>query len=186
MKIKETDFKGLYLIEAEPIEDNRGFFMELFRKNVFAEAGISTDFLQVNQSFSKSNVLRAFHFQYDPPLGKMMRVVGGQAFLVAVDIRKKSPTFGKWFGEEFSDSGAKKAIYASPGFAMGFCVTGEFAKMEYHFNAYYNKNGESAFKWNDPRIGVKWPIKGEPIVSERDDSAQSFDEWLKRPESDLF
>lgn len=184
MILEETGLRGLYVITPEILEDNRGFFMELFRKDRFAEHGIDLTFVQQNLSFSKKNVIRALHFQWDPPLGKLVRVTEGRVFAVGVDIRKKSPTLGKWFGVELSHDN-KKSLYAPPGFAFGFCVLDDFAEVQYLYTALRNANAESSFMWNDPDVGVQWPVSN-PILSEKDASAQTFKEWLIRPESDSF
>lgn len=175
---------GLFIITPEPLEDERGFFMELYHRDKFATGGIDATIVQANNSWSKKGVVRGLHFQWDEPLGKLMRVPTGAAFLVAVDIRKNSPTFGKWFGEEFSPKN-NKIIWAPPGFAMGFCALEEGTTLNYMFTALYNPRGEGSILWNDSDIGIKWPV-AEPIVSERDKSAMTLKEWLARPESDLF
>lgn len=143
-----------------------------------------TSFVQENHSLSKKGVLRGLHFQYDPPLGKMMRVVRGAAFVVAVDIRFNSPTRGKWFGIELSAENQKQ-LFAPAGFASGFCVTGEVAEVEYHYTVHYNAKGEAAIRYDDTQIAIAWPKK-DPIVSDRDQQAMSFAEWLKRPEAKLL
>ncbi len=208
MKIEETVLEGLYVITPEMIEDNRGYFAELFRKDYFETLGADITFVQQNVSFSNKGVVRALHFQWDPPLGKLVRAVAGRIFAVGVDIRKKSPTLGKWFGVELSKDN-RKSLYAPPGFAFGFCVlddpadpvsgrpaggvattaTGRSAtsgaEVQYLYTVHRNANTESSFMWNDPTVGVKWPIEN-PILSEKDATAQTFKEWLARPESDLF
>ncbi|MEK7503325.1 MAG: dTDP-4-dehydrorhamnose 3,5-epimerase [Patescibacteria group bacterium] len=184
MIIAETQFKGLYTIEPKVHEDFRGFFMEVYRRDVFREQGLDLTFVQDNQSRSKKNVIRALHFQYDPPIGKLMRVTLGEAFVAAVDIRKNSPTFGKHLTFNLSDKN-KKMLYASPGFAMGFCAMSDLMDMQYRFTALYNPKGEANILWNDTDIGIVWPISG-PILSDRDKSAQDFKTWLAKPESDLF
>lgn len=184
MTIKESEFKGLYVIEPKVHEDFRGFFMEVYRRDSFLEQGLDLTFVQDNQSHSKKNVIRALHFQYDPPIGKLMRVTTGEAFVAAVDIRKNSPTFGKYLSFDLSDQN-KKMLYASPGFAMGFCALSDTMDMQYRFTDLYNPKGEASIIWNDADIAINWPIK-DPILSERDKNAQSFKNWLQKPESDLF
>jgi len=184
MILEETNLKGLFVITPEQIPDERGAFMELYRKDIFALHGIDADFVQQNVSVSKKGVIRALHFQWDKPLGKFVRVTNGRIFAVAVDIRKKSPTLGKWFSIELSGEN-KKALYAPSGFAFGFCVIDGPAEVQYLYSALRNANAESSVIWNDPVIGVKWPIDN-PILSEKDASAQSFNEWLARPEADNF
>ena len=184
MDITETNLKGLFVILPRVLEDTRGFFVELYRDDAFRKIGIPSAFVQENQSHSKKNVLRGLHFQWDPPLGKLIRVVAGRVFMVAVDIRKRSPTLGRWFGEEFRAE-EHRELYASPGFAAGFCTLSESADVEYHYTALYNPKGESNIVWNDPTLGIQWPI-ADPILSPRDAEAQTFDAWLQRPESAFF
>lgn len=185
MKKKLTKIDGLFVISPEKRSDERGFFMEIYREDKFADAGIKVEkFVQQNHSCSKKGVIRGLHFQWDKPLGKLIRVINGQAFVVVVDIRKKSSTFGEWFGIELSAQN-KKLLYAPAGFASGFAVTGEVAEVEYLYTALYNPNGESNILWNDPKIGIAWPIKN-PILSERDQKALTLNEWLKNPASDCL
>ncbi len=184
MKRTETNLTGLYVLEPKVSLDHRGFFMEIFKEDVFRDAGLPARFVQDNQSRSKRGVIRAFHFQYDPPMGKLMRVGQGEAVVVAVDIRKKSPTFRQWFSVTLSDEN-KKMLYLSPGFAVGFCALSDVVDMNYKFTSLYNAAGEANFRWNDPDIGVVWPTT-DPILSDRDRTAPSLAQWLQRPESDLF
>ncbi len=184
MRIEPTKLKGLFLIYPEQLSDNRGFFMEVYRKDALSMYGISADFVQENHSSSVKNVLRGLHFQWNPKLGKLIRVIGGKAFAVAVDIRSTSPTLGKWVSCELSYENSIQ-MYAPAGFATGFCVTGKNADIEYHYTALYNPEGESNIIWNDQRIGVQWPISN-PIISPRDAKAGTLKEWLKRPESKLL
>lgn len=184
MIVKETELKGLFELTPNVIEDFRGFFMEVYKEDHFSELGLPLSFVQDNQSRSKKGVVRALHFQYDPPIGKLMRVTRGEAFVVAVDIRKKSPTFGKHLIFNLNDQN-KKMIYASPGFANGFCALADVVDMQYKFTGLYNPKGESNIKWNDPDIGILWPEKN-PIISERDKNAQLFKEWLNNPNSNVW
>ncbi len=185
MQIKPTNLAGLLVIIPEPILDNRGYFAEIYRQNALQEISGNINFVQINQTGSRAGVVRGLHFQWDPPLGKLIRVISGKAFVVAVDIRKNSKTLGVWHGEELTAEN-KIAIYAPPGFAAGFCVTGSSATVLYHYTAYYNANGESNILWSDPDIGIDWPLLESPILSERDAKAQTLKEWLARPESDCF
>jgi dTDP-4-dehydrorhamnose 3,5-epimerase len=186
MKIgKESEhLNGIVVIMPEVFQDDRGFFSEVYRKDQFEEMGLPIDFVQDNHSRSGKGVLRGLHFQWDPPMGKLMRVTYGSAFLVAADIRKGSPTLGKWFGMEVSAEN-KKQIWAPAGFARGFCVLSDFAEIQYKCSGHYNINAESGILWNDPALGIKWPCQN-PIVSKKDQNAQTLAEWLKRPESDFF
>ncbi|MDO8499690.1 MAG: dTDP-4-dehydrorhamnose 3,5-epimerase [bacterium] len=186
LKVETTPLSSLYVITPKIVEDARGFFMEVYREDLYREQGLVIErFVQQNHSRSGRGILRGLHFQYDAPLGKLIRVINGQAFLAAVDIRKQSQTLGQWFGLDLSAEN-KKAIYVPPGFASGFAVTGDIAEVEYLYTAVYNQAGESNIIWNDPAVGIKWPITADPILSDRDKGARTLDEWLKTPESDLF
>ncbi len=182
--IETTPIKDVLVVSHQVFEDSRGFFMEVFREDLFKEAGLPDRFVQLNHSRSGRNVLRGLHFQWDPPMGKLMRVSLGTAFLVAVDIRKGSPTLGQWFGTEISAEN-KKQLWAPAGFARGFCVLSDYAEIQYLCTGTYNQHAESGIAWNDPQIDIKWPVN-DPQTSEKDNTAQSLAEWLKTPESDNF
>ncbi len=184
IKIESEHLNGLIVLKPQVFEDERGFFLESFRTDQFKELGLPTNFVQDNHSRSIKGVLRGLHFQWEPPMGKLMRVTYGSAFLVAVDIRKDSPTLGQWYGEVVSSEN-KKQIYAPAGFARGFYVLSDFAEIQYKCTGLYNNKCESGFLWNDPEIGIKWPIT-ELTLSDKDKSAQSFSEWLSKPESENF
>ncbi len=184
MNIEPTKLKGLVTIHPDTKGDARGFFLEVYRKDIFEQNGLPFHFVQENHSSSMKNVLRGLHFQWEPKLGKLIRVIKGKAFTVAVDIRPSSPTLGEWVGIELSEEN-KIQVFAPAGFATGFAVTGEIADVEYHYTALYNPNGESNIKWNDPAIGIEWPVV-DPIISPRDEKAQTLEEWLSKPESKLF
>jgi dTDP-4-dehydrorhamnose 3,5-epimerase len=182
--IESQHLNGLVVLASEVFQDERGFFMEAYRADQFAELGLPTDFVQDNHSRSARNVLRGLHFQWDPPMGKLMRVTLGTAFLVAVDIRKGSPTLGKWFGIEVSAE-SKKQVWAPAGFARGFCVISEFAEIQYKCTGIYNSQAESGILWNDPAIGIEWPVKS-PILSAKDCKAQTLTTWLNSSQSSSF
>ena len=129
-------------------------------------------------------MLRGLHFQWEPPMGKLMRVPLGAAFLVAVDIRKNSPTLGRWFGVEVSAEN-RRQVWAPAGFARGFCVLSEVAEIQYKCTGLYSNYAESGIRWDDPKIGIEWPIK-DPVLSAKDQKAQTLEDWLKTPESDFF
>ncbi len=175
---------GLKVFQPEVFEDERGFFAEVYRKDQFVEYGIKDEFVQDNHSRSAKGVLRGLHFQWEPPMGKLMRVTSGEAYLMAVDIRKNSPTYGEWYGETVSAQN-KKMVYAPGGFARGFCVLSDFAEIQYKCTGLYNKNAESGILWNDPALGIKWPIDN-PILSEKDEHAQTLEEWSLKPDSNLI
>ena len=184
IEISSTHLNGLCVIKSEVFEDDRGFFMEVYRKDLFEGLGLAANFVQDNHSRSIKNVVRGLHFQWDPPMGKLMRVTVGAAFLVAVDIRKGSPTLGKWFGINASAAN-KLQVFAPAGFARGFCVLSDVAEIQYKCTGIYNNNGESGIRWNDPQVGVEWPVKN-PMLSKKDETAQTLDEWLNRNESNNF
>jgi len=184
MKIEEAKLKGLFVIQPEVKGDDRGFFMETFRKDIFKENGLDLQFVQTNHSRSGANVLRGLHFQYNKPLGKLIRIINGRAFVAAADIRKKSETFGQWLGFELSAAN-KTEIYVPPGFASGFCVLGDIAEVEYQYTEIYNPQGESNILWRDKDIDIDWPID-DPIISDRDKLARTLEGWSKTPESDFF
>ena len=188
IQIESEHLNGLKVIaHPDVFEDERGFFVEVFRADRFAELGLPNAFVQLNHSRSKKGVLRGLHFQWEPPMGKLMRVTVGSAFLMAVDIRKGSPTLGQWFGTEVSAQN-KKQIWAPAGFARGFYVLSDYAELQYLCTGIYNNRAESGIRWNDPDLGIGWPILAgtEPILSEKDQKARTLKEWLLTPESDQF
>ena len=184
LTIERTTIDDVIIVKPQAFQDERGFFSEVYRKDQFENLGLPGLFVQLNHSGSVKGVTRGLHFQWEPPMGKIMRVTQGAAFLVAVDIRKGSPTLGKWFGIEVSKENGFQ-IWAPAGFARGFCVLSEYAEIQYLCTGIYNSKGESGISWDDPEVGVKWPIK-DPILSPKDQSAQTLAEWLNKPESDYF
>jgi dTDP-4-dehydrorhamnose 3,5-epimerase len=172
------------VIVPECFQDQRGFFLEVFRTDQFKELGLPYQFVQDNHSGSVKGVLRGLHFQWDPPMGKLMRVTRGSAFLVAVDVRKGSPTLGKWFGVAASVEN-RRQVWAPAGFARGFCVLSDFAEIQYKCTGIYNKEGESGILWNDPEIGIEWTIP-DPIISDKDRNAQTLRHWLSSPNANYF
>lgn len=184
ISIQKTEIDDVVIVKPDFFQDERGFFSEIFRTDQFEELGLPTDFVQLNHSGSVKGVTRGLHFQWDPPMGKLMRVPRGTAFLVAVDIRKGSPTMGKWFGLEVSEEN-RLQVWAPAGFARGFCVLSDYAEIQYLCTGTYNNKGESGILWNDPEIGIKWPVKG-PILSEKDMNAQTQAQWLESETSKNF
>lgn len=153
--------EGLYIIEPAVHGDSRGYFMETYNKRDMEEAGLNMEFVQDNQSMSTKGVLRGLHFQINYPQGKLVRVIKGKVFDVAVDMRKDSKTYGKWFGVELSEEN-KKQFYISGGFAHGFLVLSDVAEFCYKVTDFYHPNDEGGIAWNDPKIGIKWPeVVGE-------------------------
>lgn len=184
IRVESTFLNGVVVLVPEIFQDARGFFMETFRKDKFLELGLPVDFVQDNHSRSERGVVRGLHFQWDPPMGKLMRVTHGSAFLVAVDIRRGSPTLGKWVGVEGSAEN-RRQVWAPAGFARGFCVLSDSAEIQYKCTGLYSNKAESGILWNDPKIGIEWPLR-DVVLSEKDRKAQSLDEWLARPESAHF
>jgi dTDP-4-dehydrorhamnose 3,5-epimerase len=184
LKIESRHLNDIAVVVPEVFEDERGFFTEVFRADQFKELGLPHEFVQDNHSRSARNILRGLHFQCEPPMGKLMRVTYGTAFLVAVDIRKNSPTLGQWYGAEVSAQN-RRQIWAPAGFARGFCVLSDFAEVQYKCTGIYNIKAESGILWNDPAIGIEWPVKN-PILSGKDANAQTLSGWLASPLSDKF
>lgn len=167
LKVKETDFEGVLLIEPTVHQDCRGRFFESYEKKKYQALGIQDEFVQDNQSLSQKNVLRGLHYRVEPEQAKLVRVVKGEVFDVVVDIRKNSSTFGKWQGFILSDSNYLQ-LYVPVGFAHGFCVLSDTAEFLYKVSEYYSAEKEKGLSWNDPDIGIDWPISN-PILSEKDE-----------------
>jgi dTDP-4-dehydrorhamnose 3,5-epimerase len=176
IEVTRTEIPDLMLIDHEVYRDERGFFMEVYRNDIFRNVGLNFHFVQFNHSASARNVLRGLHMQWEPPMGKMMRVVRGRAFLVAVDVRIGSPTLGRWFGMDLSAADSRQ-IWAPEGFARGFCSLEDDTQIQYLCTGTYNSSGEGGILWNDQVIGVEWPV-ADPIFSKKDEVAPSFEEWL--------
>jgi len=188
IQIESERLNGLKVIaHPDVFEDERGFFLEVFRTDRFTELGLPAQFVQLNHSRSRKGVLRGLHFQWEPPMGKLMRVTVGSAFLVAVDIRKGSPTLGQWFGTEVSAQN-KKQVWAPAGFARGFYVLSDYAELQYLCTGVYNNRAESGIRWDDPGLGIDWPVPAgtEPLLSDKDRKARTLEAWLATPESDHF
>lgn len=183
--VHDTPISGLKVVEHQVFGDHRGFFFEVWNRDRFAQHGLPTEFVQANHSSSSRGVVRGLHFQYEPPMGKLMRVTRGEAFLVAVDIRFDSPTRGKWHAIRASEDN-KLQFWGGAGFARGFCALSEICEVQYLCTGTYNSKGESGVLWNDPEIGVEWPVEGEPTLSDKDRNAQTLAQWFERPEARLF
>ena len=181
LEIERTPLRDLVIVTPQCFRDQRGFFVEVYRRDVFREAGLPDSFVQLNHSRSAKHVLRGLHFQWDPPMGKLMRVTQGTAFLVAVDVRTGSPTLGRWHGVELSAE-SKRQVWAPAGFGRGFLALSDAVEVEYLCTATYNAAGESGVLWSDPAIGIEWP-EASPILSDKDRDAGTLSAWLKRPES---
>ena len=173
----ETRLEGPLLLEPRAFADERGFFMETYRRSDFADAGVPEEFVQDNHSRSGRGVVRGMHFQVGRGVSKLVRCARGAIVDVLVDIRRGSPTFGEWEAYELSDDN-KHVLYAPIGFAHGFCVISDVADVVYKQDAYYSEL-ESEFRWDDPDVGIDWPVS-DPQVSERDRSAPRLAEIAER------
>jgi dTDP-4-dehydrorhamnose 3,5-epimerase len=174
MKVLTCDLAGLLIVEPKVFGDERGFFLESWNRARYGKAGLDVDFVQDNLSFSRRGTLRGLHFQNPSPQGKLLQVLQGEVFDVAVDIRRGSPTFGKWHGLMLSAEN-KLQFYVPPGFAHGFVVTSETALFQYKCTEAYSPKHEAAVRWDDPAIGIKWPVQN-PLLSERDAKAPLLSE----------
>lgn len=168
MRVIPTEIPDLLILEPTIFGDARGFFYESFNQKVFADqTGVSPDFVQDNHSRSARGVLRGLHYQIKQPQGKLVRVVVGEVFDVAVDIRQSSPTFGKWVGVNLSAEN-KRMFWMPPGFAHGFLVLSEYAEFLYKTTTYYAPEYDRTLLWNDPQLAIDWPGRIEPLLSEKD------------------
>ena len=174
MQVIRTAIPEVLVIEPKVFGDDRGFFFESFNERTFAEkTGVSARFVQDNHSRSARNVLRGLHYQIQQPQGKLVRVTAGEIYDVAVDIRRSSPTFGKWAAVVLSASN-RKMCWVPPGFAHGFLVTSDHAEVQYKTTDYYAPEHERCIIWNDPDLAIRWPIQGEPILSQKDRAGLPF------------
>ena len=169
LKVTKCDIEGLAIIEPEVHRDNRGYFVETYNKKDMEEVGLDMNFVQDNQSMSTKGVLRGLHRQMEYPQGKLVRVIRGEVFDVAVDLREESPTYGKWYGVILSEENMKQ-YYIPEGFAHGFLVLSDEAEFAYKVTDFFHPGDEQGIMWNDPDIGVDWPITDdmEIILSEKD------------------
>ena len=175
MEFIKTKIEGVYIIEPKVFGDQRGYFMETYNEREFKEHGLDYVFVQDNQSKSKKGVLRGLHFQKTFPQAKLVRVISGEVFDVAVDLRKNSPTYCKWVGVVLSSEN-KKMFMVPRGFAHGFVVLSETAEFAYKCDEFYHPEDEGGLMWNDKEIGIEWPIDIEPLLSEKDKKYQSLKE----------
>ncbi len=182
--VEPTAIPEVRLIRPRTFPDGRGWFAEVLRAGAFEELGLPGRFVQINQSRSSKGVIRGLHFQWDPPQGKLMRVVTGRAFMVAADIRPGSPTLGQVATVEGSD--AEPVLFWAPAsFARGFAALSDVTEVEYFCTAEYNPARESAIRWDDPGLGIRWPV-ADPVLSSKDANAGSLEDWLGRPDSAAF
>jgi len=183
-KIESRALDGVVVLVPDLFQDERGYFLEAFRGDRFGELGLPTEFVQENHSCSRKGVLRGLHFQWDPPMGKLMRVTRGRAFMVAVDLRLGSATLGKWFGIEASADN-RRQVWAPAGFARGFLALSEEVEVQYLCTGVYNPKAESGIRWDDPDIGIEWPVMPS-LISEKDRKARTLKEWLHSDEAKRF
>jgi dTDP-4-dehydrorhamnose 3,5-epimerase len=169
MNVIHCELAGLQIIEPKVFGDARGFFLETWNLRRYRECGLDMNFVQDNLSFSRRGTLRGLHFQNPAPQGKLVSVLQGEVFDVAVDIRRSSPTFGRWHGVNLSGEN-KRQFYVPPGFAHGFLVLSETAMFHYKCTEFYSQKDEFAVRWNDPELAIQWPIK-DPVLSEKDAKA---------------
>lgn len=177
MKIIPTDLPGVVIIEPRVFGDERGFFLESWNAKAFAEAGLPMQFVQDNHSLSGRGTLRGLHYQMRQTQGKLVRVVSGEVFDVAVDMRRSSPTFGRWTGVTLS-AGNKRMLWVPEGFAHGFYVTSERAEFLYKCTDFYDPSSERTLAWNDPAVGIRWPLVdgAAPLLSAKDQQGRSLAE----------
>jgi dTDP-4-dehydrorhamnose 3,5-epimerase len=179
MEVTKTSFDGLLIMQPNVFQDDRGCFFEYFRMDVLIDFGVNAEFVQSNESQSQKNVLRGLHFQ-NPPFeqGKLTRVVKGAVMDVAVDIRKSSPNYGKWFAYELNEIN-KTILWIPPGFAHGFLTLADNTIFQYECTNYYHKDSEGSIRWNDPTINIDWKIS-DPIISDKDKFAPLFKDFVSR------
>jgi len=171
MKAIPTAIPEVLLLEPKVFGDERGYFYESWNRRTFAELGIAADFVQDNHSKSQKNVLRGLHYQIEHAQGKLIRVTAGSVYDVAVDLRRSSPSFGRWVGFTLSAED-KRMAWIPPGFAHGFCVTSDSAEFLYKTTDYWNPQHERTLLWNDPQLAIPWPLTGEPLLAAKDVAGQ--------------
>jgi dTDP-4-dehydrorhamnose 3,5-epimerase len=182
--VEDTAIPEVKLVRPRLFGDERGWFGEIVQLDAFGAAGLPARFVQVNQSRSSRGVVRGLHFQWDPPQGKLMRVVRGRAFMVAADIRPGSPTLGRVVSVDASDE-EPLLFWAPASFARGFAALADRTEIEYFCTAPYDPRHESGIRWDDPGLAIEWPVD-EPRLSPKDRAAASLEDWLARPESAAF
>jgi len=170
VKVVETEIPGVLIVEPKVFGDTRGFFMETYQSERYAQSGIPENLVQDNLSRSRRGVLRGLHVQHPHAQGKLVQVLDGEVFDVAVDVRLGSPTFKRWVGVSLSGE-TKRQLWIPPGFAHGFCVNSEYALFGYKCSDFYHPETELSVRWNDPDIGINWPLDGAPDLSVKDSVA---------------
>jgi dTDP-4-dehydrorhamnose 3,5-epimerase len=178
MRAIPTDLPGVIVVEPVVHRDSRGFFLETYHARRYREAGIPATFVQDNHSRSMRGTVRGLHFQVRRPQGKLVRALFGEMYDVAVDVRRGSPTFGRWVGAHLTAENFRQ-IYVPPGFAHGFCILSEVGEVEYKCTELYDPEDELGIAWNDPQVGVQWPV-AEPLLSAKDKAAPRLADVLDR------
>jgi dTDP-4-dehydrorhamnose 3,5-epimerase len=178
MRFHKTALDGVVVVEPILFPDDRGFFFETYHSERFVQHGLPANFPQDNQSFSKAKVLRGLHAQREKPQGKLVRAIEGRIWDVAIDVRPGSATFGRWVAEELSDEN-RLQLYVPPGYLHGFCVLSETARVIYKCTDVYAPNDEIGVRWDDPELGIKWPIR-DPVLSEKDLALGSLAELARQ------
>lgn len=174
MKVLPTDLPGVAVLEPQVFTDARGYFLESYNRRTFSEAlGLDLEFVQDNRSFSIRNVLRGLHYQIRQPQGKLVQVLAGEIYDVAVDLRRSSSTFGKWTAVVLS-AATHRMLWVPPGFAHGFLVRSDHAIVQYKVTDYYAPQHERTIVWKDHRLGIKWPVEGEPVLNAKDAGGADF------------
>jgi dTDP-4-dehydrorhamnose 3,5-epimerase len=182
VKVTETVIPGVLVLEPKVFSDARGFFLEIYNERAFAELGIAERFVQDNQSRSTKGVLRGLHYQSEQAQGKLVRVLHGEIFDVAVDVRSESATFGKWTGERISAEN-KKMLWIPKGFAHGFLTLSDSADVSYKVTEFWAPQFEKTLLWNDPEVAIAWPLEGEPILSDKDRAGHFLKELRTKSEA---
>lgn len=167
MQVLPTTLQGVVIVEPKVFGDERGFFLEVYNQSTFSKLGLPTEFVQDNHSGSQKSVLRGLHYQIEQPQGKLVRALQGAIFDVAVDLRRSSKQFGQWFGVELSAEN-KRQLWVPPGFAHGFLTLTDWVEVSYKVTQLYAPQHERSLLWNDPALGIQWPLDGEPILSTKD------------------
>lgn len=178
MRFQPLELEGVILVEPDVWRDARGFFLETYHQEKYRAGGIAEPFVQDNHSYSEGPILRGLHAQLRRPQGKLVRVVQGKIFDVAVDIRPDSPTFGRWVSAELSDENFHQ-LYIPPGYAHGFCVLSATAHVQYKCTALYDREDEIGIVWDDPDIGIEWPLR-DPILNDKDRNAPRLVDLLQK------
>lgn len=184
IRTEPTHLPDVLVVRTLVHDDARGFFTEVYRESLFQELGLPGTFVQLSHSGSHKDVVRGLHFQFDPPMAKLMRVTRGAAYLVAADIRPGSPSLGDWFGIEVRAED-RLQVFAPAGFARGFAILSDYAEIQYLCTAEYDAGGEGGILWSDPDLGIRWPVTS-PILSDRDARAPSLATWLASADARRF